>query len=142
VQGYVISGDSDGYFYNNLADNSFAYFLQAAELKAWGHRAAQWTVNNGTGLGQWVLFSIFSSGGSPNWGRSDPGAHATVFAKLDGSPPRILAHHYANTGTSYFHQPHSTISADGRVAMWASNMGNAAAGGGRVDLFLAVVPAR
>ncbi len=53
---------------------------------------------------------------------------------------RLLAHHYsAEDKTDYYTQPHATISPDGKVVMWGSEMNVVT---GRVDVFIALTPTR
>ena len=79
-------------------------------------------------------------GGSPS-GRVDPRVNgrlhdAVGFFRLDGSELKILAHHY-ELGTDYWKTPRATISADGKIVLFDSNMNN---NGGRGDVFLVEVP--
>ena len=98
-----------------------------------GHRAGQWITDNDTGTSQWYVASHYA-------GSTFPGAHAVVFVRADGSDVRFLAHHYSEGSDSYRRQPHATVSPDGRLVMWTSDMNNPNSGSVRVDVFLAVVP--
>jgi len=98
-----------------------------------GHFAGQWVYNNRPGTQQWVLFS--------GWGGAQGAKieNAIVFIPLNypAESVRLLAHHGSVVGSEYTAQPHATISPDGRLVMWGSNQG-----GTRIDVFLAIVPAR
>jgi hypothetical protein len=61
-----------------------------------------------------------------------------VFIPLDypAREVRLLAHHDSSPGNDYYAQPHATLSPDGRLVMWTSNMNRSR----RKDVFLAVVP--
>ncbi|MDH3479913.1 MAG: hypothetical protein OEO20_16580 [Gemmatimonadota bacterium] len=98
-----------------------------------GHFAGQWVINNRPGWAQWMLFSAFKAAGNGSFFD-----HSVGFIPLNypAESCRILAHHNS-TGLTYESQPHATISPDGRLVMWGSDQG-----GGRIDVYLAVVPAR
>jgi hypothetical protein len=87
---------------------------------------------------------VWAAGGGSPAGRvalRAPGAvHDGVgFVRLDGSEVRLLAHHYSFEVGDYYHQPHATISPDGLVVMFSSNMNDS---NGRGDVFLVEVPAQ
>ena len=88
------------------------------------------------------LYVWAQGGGSPS-GRVNAFANGNIhdaiaFVRVDGSEMRLVAHTYSR-GTTYETQPHATISPDGLMAMWTSDMGVA---GGRGDVFVAEMPAR
>lgn len=62
-----------------------------------------------------------------------------AFVKLDGTNARLLCHHYSyNPGLAdYYSSPRATISRDGKLALFTSDMGLF---GGRTDAFLVEVP--
>jgi hypothetical protein len=70
-----------------------------------------------------------------------PGAihDALGFYRADGSEVRFLAHHYSVGEPDYWQTPRATISADGKLAMFDSNMNHLT---GRGDVFVAEVPVR
>lgn len=83
------------------------------------------------------------TGGAHPAGRIDaraPGAvhDGIAFVRLDGSEVRLLAHHYSLGGQTYFSTPRATISPDGRLVLFDSNMGDV---DGRGDLFAVETPA-
>ena len=63
---------------------------------------------------------------------------AIAFVRVDGSDLRLVAHTYSR-GSRYETQPHATVSPDGLLVMWTTDMGN---GNGRGDVFVAEVPSR
>jgi len=84
---------------------------------------------------------VWAVGGGSPAGRVDPRVNGALhdavgFFRLDGSELRILAHHYS-LGTSYWTTPRATISADGKIVLFDSNMNNI---NGRGDVFLVEVP--
>jgi len=96
-----------------------------------GHFAGQWVVNNLVGLSMWMLFSGWGDGGL-----LDNAVGFIPFNATTGNV-RLLAHHYSQV-TDYYAQPHATISPDGKLVLFGSDM----SGSGRIDAFLVVVPAR
>jgi len=96
-----------------------------------GHFAGQWVVDNLPGLSMWMLFSGWGSRGLLN--------NAIAFIPFNATPDnvRLLAHHYSQV-TDYYAQPHATVSPDGRLVLFGSDM-NAS---GRIDAFLVKVPTR
>ena len=87
---------------------------------------------------------VWAIGGGDPTGRVDPRVAGAVHEglalyRLDGSEVRLLAHHYSVGNPSYWQTPRSTISADGKIALFDSNMNLA---GGRGDVFLVEVPVR
>ena len=97
-----------------------------------GHFAGQWVVNNEPGLDLWMLFS--------GWGGSSIVIDAIAFVPFNATSGnvRLLAHHYSSVGEDYYAQPHATLSPDGKLVLFGSNMNDS----GRIDAFLAIVPAR
>ena len=86
---------------------------------------------------------VWATGGGSPAGRVDPRVNGKIhdgvgFYRLDGSEVRLLAHHY-ELGTSYWSTPRSTVSADGKIVLFDSNMNNSS---GRSDTFLVEVPIR
>ena len=85
----------------------------------------------------WVV-----GGGSPA-GKVNPTANSNIhdaiaFIRVDGSELRLVAHAYS-LASSYWTTPRATVSPDGLVVMWTSDMG---VSGGRGDVFAAEVPAK
>lgn len=141
LEGYMVSwewtGPDPNTYRYDLATDSWMIILAGDQMAPSGHRAGQWVVGNGDGLNQWLLHSHFTD--NPDWSSDVPGSVAIYFHQLDGSLPRILAHHYSWPDGDYRLQPHATISPDGTVVMWGSSMG---VRGGRGDTFLALVRTR
>jgi uncharacterized protein YjdB len=86
---------------------------------------------------------VWAQGGGSPAGRVEVRYPAWVhdglgFMRVDGSEVRFLAHHYSVAPT-YWDAPRATISADGKLALFSTNM-NAA--GGRPDAFAVEVPIR
>ena len=132
VRGFLIAHNPD------LSDQEDFYFDPAVQERTYtslltdrmdGHYSGQWVHKNAPGTLQWALFSGWSG---------QPGRHVfnslAVF-RVDGSDLRFLAHH-GSTGQEYWAQPHATISPDGHVVIWGSDMG----GSDRIDTFLALLP--
>ena len=122
------------YAYDPVADQVIFHHSEDDAFDSSGHRAGQWVFNNGNGgSSQWYVTS--------NFGGSAALRDAVGFVSIDPSMPvRLLAHHYTvGAKTNYFAQPHATVSPDGKLVMWGSTMG---VDGGRLDAFLARVPAR
>jgi hypothetical protein len=140
LRGYLVSVDpstSGGpqlYQYEATADRVTNLGAPGEVINSSGHFAGQWVHGNGSGTGQWALFSGW---GSPNGSKVN---NAIVFIPLDypAREVRLLAHHDSSPGNDYYAQPHATLSPDGQLVMWTSNMN----GSGRLDVFVAVVPAR
>jgi hypothetical protein len=85
---------------------------------------------------------VWAQGGGSPAGRVEPriaGAihEAVALYRLDGSETKILAHSYSVGVPDYWQSPRATISPDGKVVMFDSNMNNAT---GRGDVFVAEVP--
>ena len=111
------------------------------------HHSGQW-VQSDFELGgdlkkQWVLretydFSFVGNGSSGV-------AEGIALLTIDGLNFKLVAHHYsvkppalAGPNFFYYSQPRTTISIDGKVIMFDSNMNNST----RVDVFLIEVPIR
>jgi hypothetical protein len=87
---------------------------------------------------------VWALGGGNPAGRVEPriaGAihEAVALYRLDGSEVKILAHHYSVGVPDYWQTPRATISPDGKLVMFDSNMNDA---GGRGDVFAVEVPER
>lgn len=71
--------------------------------------------------------------------RAPSKAHdAIAFMRLDGSDVRLLAHHYS-VNPVYDAAPKATVSPDGKIVMFSSNMNDS---NGRHDVFVIEVPLR
>ena len=86
------------------------------------------------------LYVWAQGGGSPGT-RVNAFANSNIhdgiaFVRVNGSEMRLAAHTYSR-GTTYETQPHATISPDGLMVMWTTDMGVA---GGRGDVFVAEMP--
>jgi len=88
---------------------------------------------------QWWLRTSY------NWSYTATGAgakEAIAFLRADGSGFRLLLHHYSvvptNGADNYWSMPRGTLSVDGKLVMFDSNMNNSP----RSDVFLAEVPVR
>lgn len=80
-------------------------------------------------------------GGSPSGGvelRAPGTVHDGIaFVRMDGSEVRLLAHHYSHQPSNYWDIPRATVSPDGTLVLFTSNMNHS---GGRYDMFVAEVP--
>ena len=86
---------------------------------------------------------VWAQGGASPAGRVEAAAAGALhdalgFYRLDGSEVRLLAHHYSTGIPNYWQMPRGTLSVDGKLAMWSSNMN----GSPRGDVFVAEVPLR
>lgn len=121
------------YDYNPATDEVRFHHSEQATFASSGHRAGQWVFDNGDLDSQWYVTSNWGTGG-----QNHAFFAAVGFVNTDpGQPPRLLAHHYSSV-TDYYTQPHATVSPDGKLVLWGSTMGVT---GGRIDAFLARVPA-
>jgi len=137
------SGTTNGYLIGNDANTSggptLYYYDPVTRTRTYignpldgsGHHAAQWYHNNPAGTDYWFLVSGYGNS-SANLAKK-----AVGLRRLSGEY-RLLAHHYSSAD-QYYSQPHATISPDGKLVMWGSDMNNAA---GRIDTFLAIVPTK
>jgi uncharacterized protein YjdB len=96
------------------------------------HHSGNWIqdVNDRT---QWAFME--DDGASPPAGKLRNGIAAY---RLDGAAFKLVAHHYS-TATDYYKEPWAVPSPDGRLVLFASDMG---VRGGRTDLFLIEMPLR
>jgi hypothetical protein len=63
---------------------------------------------------------------------------AVALLRLDGSDARLVCHHYSlDAEERYEAMPKATISPDGKLVMFSSNMNDS---DGRIDVFAAEVP--
>ena len=94
------------------------------------HMAAQWVLNNPSQyfvVDQWAKASNF------------PISRGMIgFVSLAGDMRIIAAHDATGTGYENGGQPHPTLSPDGKLVMWTSNMN----GSSRHDVFMARIPTR
>ena len=88
---------------------------------------------------QWFLRTSF------DWSYAGSGGgvkEGLAFLRLNGSEFKLLLHHYSVKPTAgaddYWSEPRGTLSVDGKLAMFDSNMNN----GPRTDVFVAEVPVR
>ena len=107
---------------------------QASSLGAMTEGSFYW---DGSRLYVWVV-----GGGSPA-GKVAATANSNIhngiaFIRVDGSEMRLIAHTYS-LASGYWTTPRATVSPDGTVVMWTSDMG---VSGGRGDVFVAEVPSR
>lgn len=106
------------------------------------HASGHWTQQAGTG--QFVLMSM---DGSPGSGWSSYAQYANIFVNVATGIAYTLCYHYSDItsayyspdGGGYWAQAHTSLSNDGKVVIWNSNMLTAASGG-REDIFLCEVP--
>ena len=65
---------------------------------------------------------------------------AIALMRLDGSDARLVAHHYSlDAERQYDAMPKATISPDGKLIIFSSNMNDS---DGRVDVFAVEIPLR
>ena len=88
---------------------------------------------------QWYLRTSY------DWSYAGSGTgvkEGLAFLRLNGSEYKLLLHHYSVKPTAgaddYWSEPRGTLSVDGKLAMFDSNMNN----GPRTDVFVAEVPVR
>lgn len=99
-----------------------SFFWDAA-----ANRVYVWAVGGGTPLNRVIL-------------RAPGNIHDAIgFFRADGSDVRILAHHYSVGSPGYWQTPRATVSPDGSIVVFASNMNDS---DGRGDMFLIEVPAK
>ena len=86
---------------------------------------------------QWYLRTSY------DWSYAGSGSgvkEGLAFLRLNGSEYKLLLHHYSVKPTAgaddYWSEPRGTLSVDGKLAMFDSNMNN----GPRTDVFVAEVP--
>ncbi len=89
--------------------------------------------SNSNGKNPWVLVSVTDTKKGtaaanadlpPDWQRRwGVRFNEVMMVKADGSERRRLAHHRSRTLSSYWYQPHASISKDGKYAVFSSNFG-------------------
>jgi hypothetical protein len=121
-------------YYYDVVTNTTVEYANAPQVIGYPgdwHMAGQWVFNNGTGPGQWFVVDP--------WGSDFASASIRVgmigIVRMSPFSARILAAHDSQP-SSYESQPQSTISPDGKLVMWTSNMGGKA----RTDVFVARMP--
>jgi hypothetical protein len=123
------------YYYDVLANRTVEFTASPNTIGYPGdwHMAGQWVFNNGSGPGQWFVVDA--------WGGDFSSAAIRVgmigIVRMSPFSARLIAAHDSQP-SSYESQPQSTISPDGKLVMWTSNMGGRA----RTDVFLARMPVR
>jgi uncharacterized protein YjdB len=123
------------YYYDVLANQTVEFTNSSNTIGYPGdyHTAGQWVFNNGTGPGQWLVYDA--------WGSDYSAAAIRVgmigIVRMSPFSARLIAAHDSQP-SSYESQPQTTISPDGKIVMWTSNMG----GKTRTDVFLARMPVR
>jgi hypothetical protein len=110
----------------------------------WGqfHSSGHWS--QPAGPNQWVLMSM---DGSPSGGWDTYAQYANVFLNVGTGIAYALNYHYSDTGSAYYSanssgywsQAHSSVSNDGKIVIYNSNMLTSSSGG-RQDVFLVEVP--
>lgn len=80
--------------------------------------------------------NLSTSGDKVNVACANPVHNALALMKLDGSDVRLVAHHYAQSG-SYYSQPRACLAPNGRLVMWTSDQND---NDGRSDVFVAFLP--
>jgi len=108
------------------------------------HASGHWT--QPTGTGQWILLSM---DGPPTNGCNSYAEFANTFVSVATGIAYTLCYHYSDTSSAYYSadgggywaQAHTSISNDGKVVIWNSNMLTPASGG-REDVFLCEVPTK
>jgi hypothetical protein len=121
------------FYYDVRADTTVEYVSadRVVGLPGDWHMAGQWVFGNGTGPAQWFVIDA--------WGRPDPLAdiQSGLIGIVRPSPfsARLVAVHDSYP-TTYESQPQTTLSPDGKLVVWSSNMG----GQTRTDVFLAKLP--
>jgi hypothetical protein len=107
-------------------------------LKFGGHIGHQWgsDFGNPTDSKRWFLYSHDGSG-------SNSARQGQIsFINPAGDIPRVAAYSYDNfVSPNYNYQVHASLSADGQIVLWNSNMGQPA-GEGRFDAFLTIIPTK
>ena len=110
------------------------YIIADNSIVARDHLSRGWLAEHGNepGLDRWVLASAYNGG-------SERLLHEGVgfwqISDVTASNWRLLAHHYsAGNKRDYYTQPHATMSPDGKVVMWGSEMNVVT---GRMDVFIA-----
>ncbi|MGH7519912.1 MAG: invasin domain 3-containing protein, partial [Gemmatimonadales bacterium] len=124
------------YYYDVVLDQTVEFAALEAVIgmaDEW-HTAGQWVFGNGAGPGQWFVIDAHDSDGTATaTGMVREGMIAMV------RPNPFSAHLIAAHDSwlpNYAGQPQPTISPDGKLVMWTSNMN----GSGRMDTFLARTP--
>lgn len=115
------------------------------------HNSGHWW-NQGSGTAQWMVMSTDNAIGDSGWTQTEK--YAISFVSPDTGATRRLGFHYSWSGESggnmaaggpasgpggasqYFSQAHATISHDGKLVLFSSNMLNQA----RTDAFVMEVP--
>jgi hypothetical protein len=96
------------------------------------HQAGQWVFNNPS---QWFVIDQWARDGNYPIRR---GMIGFVRPGGNGDPRLIVAHDATGTGYDTGGQVHPTLSPDGKLVMWTSNMNGSA----RYDVFVARIPTR
>jgi hypothetical protein len=123
------------YYYDLLADRTVEFTAASNTIGYPGdyHMAGQWVFNNGSGPAQWFVMD--------SWGSDYSSAAIRTgmigIVRMNPFSARLIAAHDSQP-SSYESQPQSTISPDGKIVMWTSNMNGKA----RTDVFLARMPVR
>lgn len=132
----VISGGSSAIHGVRASDGRQIDFWGMGGYDPNYHDAGQWLQPN---VPQTEQYYLKSTEDADHWGNSDvPGMLSLI--RLDGRDARVVAHLYTNRNGSdnyWQSQSRATISPDGLLVMFTSDMNNA---GGRGDLFVAEVP--
>jgi hypothetical protein len=99
------------------------------------HSAGQWVQDDAADDMQYAMITNYDTS---LWGSGQKVYQAVAFVRLDGAV-RLLAHTYS-LGLDYWTgMPRGTISPDGKIVIFDSNMRNQS---GRADLFVVEVPVR
>lgn len=105
-----------------------------------GHWSGCWIQEPADLLHQYALKSAFNQGATATGSELRQGIG---FHRIDGGDQRFLCHHYSvfpdTSGlpaSDYWPQPHATLSPDGKLVKFVSNMNDS----GRRDVFIAEVP--
>jgi len=83
---------------------------------------------------QWIMLGTYNENGFVGGVFRE----AIGFLRLDGAESRLLAHHYSNLRQGYWSLPRATVSPDGKIVLFDSDMN----GSNRHDLFVVEVPVR
>jgi hypothetical protein len=98
-----------------------------------GYFAQQW-IEGVSGISQ--LWALFSADATPNDGKIQYGIIMIPF-DYPTRACRFFAHTDTRNTSDFYARSHATMSPDGKVVMWNSDMNNQ---GGRVDVFCALMP--
>jgi hypothetical protein len=126
---------NSNYFYDVASDRTveFAAANNVVGYPGDWHMAGQWVFDNGTGAGQWFVIDAWGSDASAAAIRTG----MIGIVRMTPFSARLVAAHDSQP-SSYESQPQTTISPDGKLVMWTSNMG----GRSRTDVFLARMPVK